>query len=117
GEARILIQSPISTYFRQDLIFETSVMSTDFLQKNPDTAKKIIRATDKAIEFIYNNPKLARTYYSKFTPVDKEIQSQLPLGQYIPSYNMNPVEFQKTIDLFWTSNLISKPVAVTDILI
>ncbi len=116
GIGRILIESPISKYYRTDLLFETSVMSSNFIRKNPATAKKIIKAVDKAIVFIDNNPKIARTYYSEFTPVDDSIENKLPVPGYIPSYNMNIAEFQETADLFVSSGLIEEEVDVSKIL-
>ncbi|MBS3137818.1 ABC transporter substrate-binding protein [Candidatus Woesearchaeota archaeon] len=115
---RILIKSPISKYFRTDLLFETSIMSNDFINKNPTTAKKIIRAIDKAIVFINNNPDLVRTYYSEFTPVEEDsFENKLPVSRYIPSYEMDINKFQETTNLFATSGLIEEEVNVSKILI
>ena len=114
---RILIKSPISKYYRTDLLFETSVMSNDFIKKNPTTAKKIVKAVDKAIVFINNNPNVVKKYYSEFTPVEDSFENKLPVSTYVPSYSMNPDEFQEVADFFYSSGLIEEEVDVLGILV
>lgn len=114
---RVLIKSPITKYYKTDLLFETSVISTDFIKKNPEAAKKIIKAVDKAIVFINNNPEAAKKYYSEFTPVDDTIEAKLPVLKYIPSYEMNVQEFQEVADFLFVTGLIEKQVDAQKILI
>lgn len=114
---RVLVKSPITTYFTSNLLFETSVMSADFVKKNPGTAKKIITAVDKAIVYINNNPDTVRAYYSEFTPVEDSFEQKLPVTRYVPSSEMNYNEFQKAVELFFTSGLIKQKVDISDVLV
>ena len=110
---RVLVESPIATYFQPDMLFETSVFSTEFVQEEPDTAKKIVMAVNKAIEFIDDNPETARSYYSEFTPVDDTIEEKLSVPEFIPSYAMDADAFQQDADRFAEAELIPERVDVT----
>jgi len=117
GISRTLVKSPISTYFRTDLIFETSVFSTSFVEKRPETTRKIVAAVDKAILFIDDNPDIARKYYSEFTPVEDSMEDELPVARYTPSYAMDAEEFQDVADLLFDTGLIDEKVGVSAILL
>lgn len=117
GLSRTLVKSPISTYFRTDLLFLTSVFSTSFVEKHPRTARKIVAAIDKAITFINDNPEVAREYYSEFTPVDDSLEDELPMLRYVPSYAMDTGEFQDVADLLFDTGLIEEKVDVSIILL
>ena len=117
GISRTLVQSPISTYYQDDLIFETSVFSTKFYNSKPATAKKIIRAVDKAIVHINENPKAVKEYYSEFTPVDDSLEQILPVGKYYPSYAMDADAFQEDADIFLRTGLIEERIDVATVLI
>lgn len=112
---KTMVKSPIFTYSTNLPI--TSVMSNSFIKKNPTTAKKIVKAVDKAIVFINNNPNVVRKYYSKFTPVEDSFENKLPVSTYVPSYSVNPNDFQEVADFFYTSSLIEEEVDVLGILV
>ena len=110
--SKILMDSPITTYFGDDLLFETSVFSTEFAEQNPRVAEKIKRATDKAILFINENPEMAKTYYSDFTPVEDDIERDLPIATYLPSYEMDKDSFQELADQLASADLLAEQVDV-----
>ncbi len=116
GIARVLVRSPISKYYKQELIFETNVMSTEFIKRNPETAERIKAAVDKAVEFINNNEDVARKYYSEFTPVDDSLESKLAVGLYYPSYDIDESRLQETADFFFNTGVIDDPVNVSEMI-
>jgi ABC-type nitrate/sulfonate/bicarbonate transport system substrate-binding protein len=111
--AKILVKSPIVTYYKDNMLFETSLFSTEFTEENPLTAKKIQRAVDKAIIFINENPEKAKTYYSEFTPVEDDLEADLPVIEYVPSKEMDSEEFQELADYFLETGILSKQVDVS----
>jgi len=117
GISRTLIEGPISKYYKDNLVLETSIFSTKFYNNKPSTAKKIIRSIDKAIVYINENPSLAKRYYSEFTPVDDSLEQKLPICKYYPSYEMDAKAFQKDADMFAKTGLIEKEIDVSTMLI
>ncbi len=112
GISRVLVKSPITTYFMDDMLFETSVFSTKFVNKNPVTAEKISKALDKAIISINSNPNKAKTYYSEFTSVQDALESKLPVTLYQTYSNMDIKGFQELTDKFYEKELIEKNIVV-----
>lgn len=112
GISRVLVKSPITTYFMDDMLFVTSVFSTDFVNKNPETAEKISNAIDKAIISINSDPNKAKTYYSEFTSVEDALESKLPVTSYQTFSNMDIKEFQELADKFYEKELLEKDIIV-----
>ncbi len=108
GIARVLVESPISTYFMDNMLFDTSVFSTKFVNEHPDTAKKIIAAVDEAIESINADPVKARRYYPEFSPVDNATAEKLPVTEYVTSDSMNATALQVVADKFAETGAIKK---------
>lgn len=117
GISRTLVQSPISKYYQNGIIFETSVFSTEFFNSKPATAKKIIRAVDKAIVYINENPEVVKKYYSEFTSIEDSLEQSLPVAKYYPSYAMDADAFQEDADIFMNTGLIEEKIDVTTVLI
>lgn len=97
-----------------DFLFVSSTFSTKFANKNPDVAKKIVVAVDKAITYINENPTVAKKYYSEFSPVDDDVEMDLAVPIYLPSTDMRVGEFQKLADRFTETGILVQSVKVGD---
>ncbi len=115
GISKVLVESPITTYFMDGMLFEVSIFSTEFIKENPETAKKISKAVDSAILFINSNPNQAKAYYSEYTPIDDELESKLPITTYETSNNLNVQEFQELADKLYEEGILEGRVDVEDI--
>jgi len=112
GISKVLVDSPITTYFMEGMLFETSVFSTEFVNKNPKTTEKISKAIDKAIISINSDPNKAKTYYSEFTSVEDALESKLPVTLYQTSSNMDIEGFQELADKLYEEELLEKNIVV-----
>jgi len=112
GISRVLVKSPITTYFMDKMLWETSVFSTDFVNKNPETAEKISNAIDKAIIFTNSNPNQAKTYYSEFTSVEDSLEEKLSVPIYFTYLEMDIQEFQDLADKAFEEGLLEKNIVV-----
>ena len=112
GISRVLVESPITAYFMSGMYFETSVFSSEFVNENPETVKKISAAVDDAIFFINSNPNEAKTYYSEFTSVEDSLEGKLPITTYRTSSSMNVEEFQRLADKLEKEGFLGKKVVV-----
>ena len=56
GIAKVLIQEPVEKYVMDPMPFALGVMTTKFINKHPKTAKKIINAMYKTVDFMRENP-------------------------------------------------------------
>lgn len=115
--SRTLIQDPVGIYFTKDFLFTTSVMSSEYLNDNPDAAERIIKSTNDAIDFINNNQNVAKSYYSEFTSVDDSIEQSITVLQYEKNTDIAMDELQKTADMLYSYGLVAKSVNVTPLVI
>lgn len=97
-------------YFMKDIPFTASVMSTSFIKKNPDTAKKLISATDSIIDFINKYPEEVKVILTKYTSLDKEVTSSMAIAPYQKFAEMDKKKFQDLSDLLLSIGEIKKPV-------
>jgi len=110
--SRVLLESPYSNYLMDNMLWETSVFSTEFVNKKPELARKISNAVDKAIISIDLNQNRAKKYYSEFTPVDDSLESQLPITSYQTNSRMNIVEFQELTNELFEKGFLEKKISV-----
>jgi NitT/TauT family transport system substrate-binding protein len=65
-------------------------LSTDFITKRPDVAKRFAEGWAKAIEYIKKNPEAARKYLAKNTLTPDDIVDQVPMLGYTMVKDMTP---------------------------
>jgi NitT/TauT family transport system substrate-binding protein len=77
------------------------VVSTSFLQKQPDVAKRYIAAWNKAVKFINENPTEARKHLLKNTFTPEAVVDTVPLVGFKPVSELSEKDiqdFQRFID-------------------
>jgi NitT/TauT family transport system substrate-binding protein len=123
GVARSLEAGVISKYILGD---ETAnayaagcAMTSDFIQKRPDVAKRFAAAWRKAIDFINNNPDEARKYLVKNTFTPDNVVDMVPMLGYIMVGDMTPKqlgELQKFADFGNSIGVVPEKLDVTKVL-
>jgi NitT/TauT family transport system substrate-binding protein len=123
GVARSLEAGVISKYILGD---ETAnayaagcAMTSDFIRKRPDVARRFAAAWRKAIDFINANPDDARKYLAKNTFTPDNVVDTVPMLGYIMVGDMTPKqigEFQKFADFGNSIGVVPEKLDVTKIL-
>ena len=123
GVARSLEAGVISKYILGD---ETAnayaagcAMTSDFIQKRPDVAKRFAAAWRKAIDFINANPEEARKYLAKNTFTPDNVVDTVPMLGYIMVGDMTPKqlgELQKFADFGNSIGVVPEKLDVTKVL-
>ena len=123
GVARSLEAGVISKYILGD---ETAnayaagcAMTSDFIQKRPDVAKRFAAAWRKAIDFINANPDEARKYLAKNTFTPDNVVDTVPMLGYIMVGDMTPkqlAELQKFADFGNSIGVVPEKLDVTKVL-
>ena len=123
GVARSLEAGVISKYILGD---ETAnayaagcAMTSDFIQKRPDVAKRFAAAWRKAIDFINANPEEARKYLAKNTFTPDNVVETVPMLGYIMVGDMTPKqigELQKFADFGNSIGVVPEKLDVTKVL-
>jgi len=94
-------------------------LTTEFLRKNPEAAKKYIAAYARGIDLVRKNPAEARQFLKGYTAIDGALTAEVPLASYLLSTDFKPSDvayFQKFYDLFTEKGIFEKKVVVDGLL-
>ncbi|WP_213736418.1 ABC transporter substrate-binding protein [Bradyrhizobium sp. dw_411] len=123
GVARSLEAGVISKYILGDEAANAyaagCAMTSDFIQKRPDVAKRFAAAWRKAIDYINANPEEARKYLAKNTFTPDNVVDTVPMLGYIMVGDMTPKqvgELQKFADFGNSIGVVPEKLDVTKIL-
>jgi NitT/TauT family transport system substrate-binding protein len=120
GVAKRLEAGVISTYIlgdpKADAFAAGCAMTSDFIEKRPDVAKRFAQGWAKAIDFIRQNPAEARKYLAKNTMTPDDLVDEVPMLGYIMTKDMSPgqiAEWQKFVDFGVDIGVVPEKVDVT----
>lgn len=94
-------------------------LTSEFLKKHPEVAKKYIAAYTRGIDLVKNKPNEARPFLKGYTAIEGALTSEVPMSDYMLSSQFKPADiahFQKFYDLFSDRNIFSRRVLVESLL-
>lgn len=118
--SKYLVQSPNLTYISNPFYAGVGNVSVEYMKKNPETFKKIMKVMDKATKEVKADPDGHRKYLVNYTPLSKELASEvnLPIYKMYGDITHNDMEaVQKFIDIFTKYEVIKNQVNVSALLI
>ena len=123
GVARSLEAGVISKYILGDEAADAyaagCAMTSDFIGKRPDVAKRFAAAWGKAIDFINKNPEEARKYLAKNTFTPDNVVDMVPMLGYVMVGDMTPKQIgdlQKFADFGNSIGVVPEKLDVTKVL-
>src|SRR4030088_3060423 len=123
GVARSLEAGVISKYILGDEAADAyaagCAMTSDFIQKRPDVAKRFATAWGKAIEFINENPDEARKYLAKNTFTPDNVVDMVSILGYVMAGDLSPnhlADFQAFADFGNSIGVVPEKLDVTKVL-
>ena len=123
GVARSLEAGVISKYILGDEAADAyaagCAMTSDFIQKRPDVAKRFAAAWGKAIDFINKNPDEARKYLAKNTFTPDNVVDMVSMLGYVMAGDMSPkqlADFQAFADFGTSIGVVPEKVDATKFL-
>jgi NitT/TauT family transport system substrate-binding protein len=123
GTTRVLEAGVVAHYILGDPMAPwhggAASLTTEFIKKNPELAKKYIAAYAKGVEFVRTQPAEARQYMKGYTAIEGALTNEVPLASYM-LYNefkaSDATYFQKFYDLFTEKGIFEKKVTVDGLL-
>ncbi|MBD2103031.1 ABC transporter substrate-binding protein [Leptolyngbya sp. FACHB-261] len=97
----------------------SATLSTQFLNENPEAAKKYIAVYRRGIEDIRSNPEEARQYLAGYTAIEGELTKAVPLPNYMLYDEFTPSDieyFQSFFDYLQEKAVFSRKVDVAALL-
>jgi NitT/TauT family transport system substrate-binding protein len=123
GVARSLGAGVISKYILGDETADAyaagCAMTSDFIAKRPDVAKRFAAAWGKAIDFINKNPDEARKYLAKNTFTPDNVVDMVSMLGYVMAGDMTPrqmSDWQKLADFGNSIGVVPEKLDVTKVM-
>jgi NitT/TauT family transport system substrate-binding protein len=123
GVARSLEAGVISKYILGDETADAyaagCAMTSDFIAKRPDVAKRFAAAWGKAIDFINKSPDEARKHLAKNTYTPENVVDMVSMLGYVMAGDMNPRQIgdlQKLADFGNSIGVVPEQLDVTKVL-
>ena len=119
GIGRLISQEvEVPKYLGEPFLFGSFNIRKDFADANPDIVAKIVRALDRAVEFVNNNPTAAKQMMKKYLH-----ESQQPFVEFYPdalyqtTTEVKADEFQSIADKYLEIGIIKTPLKVKNLVI
>ena len=112
--AKYVLGDPMAPWFGG-----SASLSSEFIQKHPDAAKKFVAAYGKGVAYVRSKPAEARQYLKGYTAIEGALTSEVPLAAYTMYNEFTPADvahFQKFFDLFSDKGIFSKRLMVDSML-
>jgi NitT/TauT family transport system substrate-binding protein len=123
GTTRVIEAGVVAKYILGDAMAPwhggAASLTTEFIKKNPEVAKKFIAAYTRGIELVRTKPAEARAFMKGYTAIEGALTSEVPLASYMLYNEFKPSDvayFQKFYDLFTEKGIFDKKVLVDGLL-
>lgn len=94
-------------------------LTTEFIKKHPDMAKRYMAAYKKGVDLVRSNPNEARPFLKGYTAIEGPLTSEVPMSDYMFYNEFTPAAiayFQKFYDLFHERGIFEKRVVVDNLI-
>ena len=94
-------------------------LTTEFIKKNPEVAKRYIAAYKRGVDLVKQKPAEARPHLKGYTAIEGQLTNEVPMADYMLSTDFKAPDiaaFQKFFDLFSEKGIFSKRIPIDSIL-
>jgi len=123
GTTRVIEAGVVAKYILGDPMAPwhggAASLTSEFIKKNPDAAKKFIAAYTRGVELVRSKPEEARQFMKGYTAIEGPLTNEVPLASYMLYNEFKPSDvayFQKFYDLFTDKGIFEKKVLVEPLL-
>lgn len=112
--AKYILGDPMAPWFGG-----SASLSSSFIKKNPEVAKKFIAAYGKGVQYVRTQGVEARQYLKGYTAIEGALTGEVPLAAYTMYNEFTPADvahFQKFFDLFAEKGIFSSRLMVESML-
>jgi len=107
GVGRILVSAP-KNLIMDPMPSGAYAFSSTFAEKRPEDAKRVLKAMEKAVDFIRTNEEDAKMYISKYTPIKDETARRINVIPYWKLEEIDPNSVQSFCDLLFEAGDLKK---------
>ncbi|NQU98015.1 ABC transporter substrate-binding protein [Candidatus Woesearchaeota archaeon] len=108
----VLIKNPRVKYIQEPFPSVATPISTEFIEKHPETVRAYLLAYRDAVDFIRSNPEKAKVYLAKYTPITEDVAKDVTLPRFNQFGEEDRENIQKYADWMLDKGLLSKQIDV-----
>ena len=112
-----LEEAPFAKYIINPFPIAAGVLSSDFTKRNPEKTEKMVIATNRAIDFIRENPQEAKKIASVWTNTDLNTTLKLKLNKFEKLEEIDKNQMQKVADLYTQLNLLDNNLNISNMFV
>jgi NitT/TauT family transport system substrate-binding protein len=123
GTTRVLEAGVVAKYILGDPMAPwhggAASLTSEFIKKNPEAAKKFIVAYGRGVQLVRSLPNEARQYLKGYTAIEGALTNEVPLASYMLASEFKASDiayFQKFYDLFTEKGIFERKVPVEGLL-
>ena len=123
GTTRVIESGVVAKYILGDAMAPwhggAASLTSEFIKKNPEVARKFIAAYARGIELVRTKPEEARQFMKGYTAIEGPLTAEVPLASYMLYNEFKPSDlayFQKFYDLFTEKGIFEKKVVVDSLI-
>ena len=109
GVARELLDNPLGNVITP-FMGGASLLRSDYVENNPTAAAAVVRAMDRAVQFIQDNPSEAVTIFASHTNNSADLIAGINIGHSWTLSSMDREAFQDLADILYNAGLVSSQV-------
>lgn len=119
GQAKVLVANPMSRIFQAPVPISGAVLSRTLLNGQPEDARRIILALDRAIEYVRDSTHRREVagYIAKYTPVDSALALRMNPSDYWTSQEIDAGRIQALANRFQELGIVDTAVDVQSFLL
>ncbi len=110
GIGKVILTAPNAKYLINPFPGGAAAFATSWAKEHANIAKKIKWATDKAIDFIRENPEDVKKSLPKYTGLSEDVASQTLLCLYWKVEDIDRVSVQKYADILYSEGVLKKKI-------
>lgn len=112
GLVKVVAENPRVTHIMCPFPSTAATISTELLKTDPESARAVIGALNLAVEYIRSYPNEAKKVLPKYTPIPKEVESDvlndLKLFKYAKLGEENRLNVQRFADFLFEQGLLKE---------
>ncbi|MCZ2497785.1 ABC transporter substrate-binding protein [Xylophilus sp. Kf1] len=123
GTTRVIEAGVVARYILGDPMAPwhggAASLTTEFIKKHPEVARKYIAAYTRGVELVRSRPDEARQFMKGYTAIEGALTAEVPLASYMLYNEFKPTDlayFQKFYDLFTEKGIFDKKVVVDSLI-
>ncbi len=117
GYGKVIAKGLVADHFFSPFPVTVNLLKREFIEENPDLAKRIVEAMWEGIDYTKENDKESREFLTKYCKVPQTIAQKVAVGNPMKSKDIEqPAQLEKAMRMYLDADIIVDEVNVENML-